>query len=174
MTNGVTDSFPVGAVAALGGTLAGDSYWLLCDGASYSADTYPELYAAIGFTYGGSEQTRMFKVPDYRGEFLRGTSHGTGVDPDAASRANPALSDGGEPAGDVVGSVQDYATKLPNKPFLTLVPHLPKDTVEVSGSTRKRAGPDGSDTMKTCTSGGDGDTRPANVYVNFYIKAKSS
>jgi hypothetical protein len=34
-----------------------------------------------------------------------------------------------------------------------------------------RAGDD--KTINTCTSGGDPDTRPVNVYVEFYIKAQS-
>ena len=177
MSTGVTDFLPVGSVIASGGTLAIGSYWLLCDGQSYSVDTHLELFAAIGYTYGGSATTRTFNVPDYRGKFLRGTSSGTGVDPDAASRTNPGVStDGTTLEGDAVGTSQGYATKIPGTkdPFLAWVPKLPEDTFKISGETASDAGPKGSDTMSTCTAGGDGDTRPANVYVNFYIKAKAS
>lgn len=38
--------------------------WLLCDGSSYSSDTYPELYSVSGST----------KVPDLRDRFLQGSS----------------------------------------------------------------------------------------------------
>ena len=48
--------------------------WLKCDGTKYSKIMYPQLYAAIGNNFGGSGN--IFKVPDYRGYFLRvkGTS----------------------------------------------------------------------------------------------------
>ena len=48
--------------------------WLECDGASYSATTYPELFAAIGTTYGGSAGN--FNVPDLRNQFIRGLPAG--------------------------------------------------------------------------------------------------
>ena len=43
--------------------------WLLCDGASYSTTDYPELFAVIGYTFGGSEDN--FNVPNYKGKFLQ-------------------------------------------------------------------------------------------------------
>ena len=43
--------------------------WLLCDGASYSTTDYPELFAVIGYTFGGSEGN--FNVPNYKGKFLQ-------------------------------------------------------------------------------------------------------
>ena len=38
--------------------------WLLCDGTSYSINTYQNLYNVISTNYGGDETT--FKVPDFR------------------------------------------------------------------------------------------------------------
>ena len=38
---------------------------LACDGSSYSTSTYADLFAAIGYTYGGSGSS--FKVPDGKG-----------------------------------------------------------------------------------------------------------
>lgn len=43
--------------------------WLLCDGASYSTTDYPDLFAVIGYTFGGSENN--FNVPNYKGKFLQ-------------------------------------------------------------------------------------------------------
>lgn len=61
-------------VAGSGGT-AGDIVWsgsasaptnhVLCDGTSYSTVTYSELFAKIGYTFGGSGSS--FQVPDLRG-----------------------------------------------------------------------------------------------------------
>ena len=53
--------------------------WLDCNGASVSTSTYAELFAVIGYTWGGSGGS--FNVPELRGEFLRGWSNGTGTDP---------------------------------------------------------------------------------------------
>ena len=53
------------AAAALPGTL-------LCDGSSKDKDAFPELFAAIGYTYGGSGGS--FKLPDARGRCLIGAS----------------------------------------------------------------------------------------------------
>ncbi len=60
--------------------------WLHCNGQSLRKEDYPELFARIGYAYGGSGED--FNVPDYRGEFLRGWDNGAGRDPDAATRQN--------------------------------------------------------------------------------------
>jgi microcystin-dependent protein len=52
----------------------------VCDGLSYSTTQYPELFAAIGYVYGGAGAT--FMVPDLRGEFIRCFDNGKGVDDD--------------------------------------------------------------------------------------------
>ena len=44
--------------------------WLACDNAAYPTTTYPQLYAAIGFTYGMDGSN--YRVPDTRGVFMRG------------------------------------------------------------------------------------------------------
>lgn len=95
---------PVGTVIAWAGPLANiPSGWLLCDGGTYSTTLYPALYAAIGFSWGGSGSN--FRVPDLRGQFLRGVSGTSGQDPDAASRTT--LYSGGN-AGNNVGSFQGH------------------------------------------------------------------
>ena len=52
--------------------------YLECNGQSVSATTYPELFTAIGYTYGGAGAS--FNVPDLRGEFIRGYDNGRGAD----------------------------------------------------------------------------------------------
>jgi microcystin-dependent protein len=68
---------PVGSVAYFAGN-AVPSGWLKCNGAQISTIGYPSLFAAIGYTYGG--QGNFFRLPDLRGEFLRGWDDGRGVD----------------------------------------------------------------------------------------------
>jgi len=52
--------------------------WMECDGRTLDKNTYPSLFAIVGYTYGGSGNN--FKLPDLRGEFIRGWDHGKGVD----------------------------------------------------------------------------------------------
>lgn len=69
---------PAGTVVAFAGTTAPVGY-LFCYGQEVSRTTYAKLFAAIGTTYGSTSGT-TFKVPDLRGEFIRGFDAGRGVD----------------------------------------------------------------------------------------------
>jgi microcystin-dependent protein len=60
--------------------------WLICNGASLSTTTYANLFAVIGYTYGGSGAN--FNVPDFRGCFLRGFDDGRGLDFQGSRAAN--------------------------------------------------------------------------------------
>lgn len=53
--------------------------YLLCNGQEVSRTTYKDLFDVIGTTYGSTSGT-TFKVPDLRGEFIRGFDAGRGVD----------------------------------------------------------------------------------------------
>jgi microcystin-dependent protein len=71
-------SAPVGAVIAYPASSV-PTGWLECDGSVLSTATYADLYSIVGTIYGtGGGGT--FKVPDLRGEFIRGWDHGRGVD----------------------------------------------------------------------------------------------
>ena len=47
-------SAPIGSVARYDLTAPANSGWLECDGDTLVTTTYPELFAVIGYTYGGS------------------------------------------------------------------------------------------------------------------------
>lgn len=70
---------PAGAVMHYAMQTAPDG-WLVCNGAAVSRLTYPALFAAIGITYGAGDGATTFKLPDLRGEFIRGWDGGRGVD----------------------------------------------------------------------------------------------
>jgi microcystin-dependent protein len=53
------------------------SGWLLCDGTLYPVATYPALFGAIGYTYGGSGAS--FNVPDCRGRGMVAAGQGAGL-----------------------------------------------------------------------------------------------
>lgn len=55
--------------------------FLEVDGSVQSTATYPDLAAYLGTTFNtGGEGAGNFRLPDSRGEFLRGWDHGRGVD----------------------------------------------------------------------------------------------
>ena len=53
---------------------------LLCDGSAVSRDTYSELFAAIGTTWGSGDGTTTFNLPDLRDQWIlcAGTEHEAG------------------------------------------------------------------------------------------------
>jgi len=55
--------------------------WLICDGRELKREQYPELFQAIKTNY-GNETTDTFKIPDFRGVFLRGLDLGRQLDPE--------------------------------------------------------------------------------------------
>lgn len=54
--------------------------WLFCDGREISRTDYPELFEAIGTTYGEGDGTTTFNIPDRRGYFGRCLDAGAEVD----------------------------------------------------------------------------------------------
>lgn len=59
------DGFPIGGIAAYGGTVIPDG-WLLCDGREVSREIYSELFAVIGTTWGAGDGSTSFNLPDLR------------------------------------------------------------------------------------------------------------
>jgi hypothetical protein len=79
---------PPGTIIMYYGTAAPDGY-LACDGAAFSASSYPLLYALLG----------KATTPDMRGLFVRGRDPAGAVDPDGAARAvGSKQTDAGRPA----------------------------------------------------------------------------
>lgn len=149
---------PPGTIVAFGGNTA-PAGWLLCNGNQYSTSgTYAALYQAIGNNFGISGSN--FRVPDFRGRFLRGKDGGVGRDPDRTSRT--AMNSGGA-SGDNVGSVQGDQFKQHdhtyNKSYTTAEPGGGRAVADWYGST----------TPNTSSTGGN-ETRPINAYVNYIIK----
>ena len=70
---------PSGEVAAFA-TASAPSGWLVCDGSAVSRTTYARLFDAIGTTFGAGNGSTTFRIPDLRGEFIRGLDYGRGVD----------------------------------------------------------------------------------------------
>lgn len=80
--------------------------WLECKGQLVSRKKHLRLFRRIGTTYGKSSNETTFRLPDLRGMFVRGWSHGTKNDPDKNGRYSIA---NGSAEGDNVGSMQNDA-----------------------------------------------------------------
>lgn len=75
---------PIGTIISIFGESAPANY-LICDGATYNVVDYPELCAHLwslptNSQYKVSGDATKFKVPDLRGEFLRGTGTNSHAD----------------------------------------------------------------------------------------------
>ena len=92
------DSNPIGTVIYYAGNTAPTGY-LIANGSILDRTVYADLFAAIGTLHNrGSESATQFRIPDLRGEFIRGWDGGRNVDPNR-----------------VFGSFEDYATARPKK-----------------------------------------------------------
>lgn len=158
---------PAGSIVPFAGPVANiPDGWLLCDGSPLDGTVYPNLFAAIGTAWGDGTDDGLtetnFRVPDLRGMFLRGVSHGDPSDPDAASRS--AVAAGGN-AGDLVGSGQGDALASHRHSALL------RDDNGTGGGTvfTGQANVNQSYTGYTNYTGGN-ETRPKNAYVNYIIK----
>ncbi|KAB8031864.1 tail fiber protein [Fluviispira multicolorata] len=128
--------------------------WLLCDGREFQQSQYPELFKVIKNIYGGNE-AYTFKLPDYRGLFLRGMNGDRSdnlADPDKDNRKG----------GNKIGSLQ----------FDEFMSHNHDYMVRGINSIFSHAGGTGWDwdAKGTTTNTGGKETRPKNIYVNYLIK----
>jgi microcystin-dependent protein len=167
--------FPIGGVIGFAGDTEPTpaNSWLPCDGKPYthgistSPTQYDALYAAIKTANGGDDSTNTFNVPNYQGQFLRGTDYLQTIDPDSATRT--AASAGGN-ATNNVGSVQSFATKVPRLvPFQGTFTQHTDGKNNIGGGFGPHVGIYGS-SLAINVAGGDPETRPNNVNVKFYIR----
>jgi microcystin-dependent protein len=129
--------------------------FLDCDGQSYNAVTFADLFAVLGYKYGGSGAN--FNVPDLRGTFIRGTANGSGQDPDRLARTDR----GDGATGDLVGTKQTDEFKL----------HGHTVPLKIIGSSEGGGGDAEVRAQNTATSQtGGSETRPRNIYMNYIIR----
>ena len=78
--------------------------WLRANGAAVSRTTFAALFNAIGTTYGAGDGSTTFRLPDLRGEFLRGWDDGRGVDSGRVF--------GSAQAGEIQSHTHDIGTRI--------------------------------------------------------------
>ena len=62
------DTLPIGTMILWSGTTTPQN-WLLCDGREVSRETYNELFAIIGTTWGAGDGSTSFNLPNYTDRF---------------------------------------------------------------------------------------------------------
>ena len=141
--------------------------WLKCNGAAFSAEEYPELAKAYPTN----------KLPDLRGEFIRGWDDGRGID---AVRALLSLQNGGVESHTHQGQlfrVGDYRTKeIPASEVMgrgyiaSLTPGAdsPLDFDDYSVSSNPNGYFVGN---QRTTAYGINETRPRNIAFNYIVRA---
>lgn len=67
---------PSGVMVPFAGKTVPDG-WLLCNGAALAKAAYPDLFNAIGYTWGGYGDT--FSLPNYNGRHVLGTTYANNV-----------------------------------------------------------------------------------------------
>lgn len=159
---------PIGSIVT-SSTSGIASGFMLCDGSALSRTTYAALFLLVGTSYGAGDGSTTFNIPDLRGQFLRGTDSGAGLDPYSTSRV--ALNPGGN-AGDQLGSYQQNLVGNHNHVLVTIsgwgANYGGNRAYWNSGdrSTGQYAG----QYTDTGDTGVGAEARPVNVYVNFFIK----
>ena len=79
-------ALPAGFIGMYGSDVPPSAAWLACDGAAYSRAAYPDLFAAIGVSYGSGDGATTFNVPNLNSRFPFGASAGqTGGSNDAVA-----------------------------------------------------------------------------------------
>jgi microcystin-dependent protein len=134
--------------------------WMLCDGRHLPIASYPELYAVIGELYG--RQGDAFRLPDYRGLFLRGVDAGSGMDPDAARRFGPL----GTGTSSGIGSLQCDSLQEHVHSYNAVKLTTPTGQGNAGGqvaSSEKTSPPDPPARVSA-------ETRSKNISVNYLIK----
>ena len=88
--NTVVQTTPVGVIEAFAGVNA-PAGWLFCDGSAVSRIQYPELFSALGTTYGSGDGSTTFNLPDLRGRVPAGKDNMGGVAANRLTSANSGI-----------------------------------------------------------------------------------
>ncbi|HET9228975.1 MAG TPA: phage tail protein [Thermoanaerobaculia bacterium] len=138
------------------------SGWMLCDGRYLLTASFPELFAVLGYLYGKRSADGAFRLPDYRGLFLRGVDAGSGMDPQASQRVGPL----GTGTSSGIGSLQCDAFQDHTHTYDV----IPPATATSSGNAGGQATGTKATTSPNPPARFGPETRAKNVAVNYVIK----
>jgi len=178
---------PIGTVIAFAGAVAeAPSGYLFCNGGSYSqSGAYSSLYTAIKGRFGnGTDSTgsTTFAVPDIQGRFLRGATNDSTRDPNTSTRTvithGTTTYNTYDPGSLQEDAFQDHRhtqslNGVQQSAGASCAPNWSNEPHTAScGQPQTNSDVDGGYTSSTVgsTARTSAETRPKNVYVNYYIK----
>lgn len=170
---------PIGSIIPYGGATAPNG-WLICQGQAISRTTYTELFAIIGTTFGSGNGSTTFNIPDLRNKAAMGA--GTTGSLGASQLAQLP---------NITGQINNKSGTFGVMGFSSGTGSF---TGALKGSEAKGAVYTGQQNTSACkvvsldasNSGAstdingnnvyvnNGETRPANIRLNFIIKAKQT
>jgi microcystin-dependent protein len=176
------DRVPIGAVLPYAGEVSTQTLpaleaagWLACNGAKQVVSNFQLLYTTISNMFGADDQA-SFRVPDFRGKFLRGVvgqllPGQPSMDPDYLTRTapQPGLAFPGN-TGNQVGSMEptQFATHAHSYAYNN--DYWSTAATAIGDHAETNAG-------QTWTSVSNSDvteSRPINVNINYLIRAASA
>ena len=170
-----SDPHNSGMVITYAGTNASiPAGWLLCDGASVATATYPDLFTALGYAYGGAGAN--FNLPNMVGVFAKGSATQTATTGGANSKtlaiseipshthtATPVVTDAGHNhtvSGSNTGGLTVARVTAFGPAFTGTTPQSSTDTTGISVAV-----------SNANTGGGSGfDNQPAFLEMQYIIK----
>ena len=141
--------------------------YLECNGALISRTTYADLFSAIGTTWGSTSGTN-FRVPDLRGEFVRGFDNGRGADSGRSFASSQGesykshdhdISDPGHSHSGDVEAARQTGTDMGSG-----------DTHKLVTNSTRGLSIDSNTTGISIDSEGGSETRPRNIAMMYIIK----
>lgn len=165
-------------------TAKNNTGWILCDGSDVYETEFPELFNIIGYTYGKGSKPNQFKVPDYRGFFMRALDtkdDPNPLDPNLDKRkpysngAKGSIS-GASTDATGVGSTQECMVQMhehhyDNWPGQGTVEGAPGGSAGAVTVKPKNITYDLLIDKKKVSETDAKETRPVNIYVNYLIYA---
>jgi microcystin-dependent protein len=165
---------PPGSIMAFGGdTSRIPAGWIYCDGSAYSREQYPRLFAAIGVAWGiGDFSGQNFRVPDFRGWFLRGIDPTSTTDPNAGSRQTFDNGNSGAQVGSYqADELRSHSHVIRSNPAGVIAQHpVPAAGPGFSGAEDGYYGPYTGYANFSADAAGGAETRPRNAGVHYIIK----
>lgn len=151
-----------GAVIPFAGAAAPAGF-LFCQGQVVTRAAYPNLFAVIGTTYNTTGETAaQFRLPDLRGEFVRGLDAGRGVDTGrtlgSKQKATIVAFDLSPTSNPTVDTLRGTATQMGADPVdFADYPAVTLSYIETG-------------VVANSAPSGTAATRPRNVALNYIIK----
>lgn len=177
---------PVGTIHAYAGTNLPPT-WLFCDGQPLLRADYPELFAVIQASWGQGDGSTTFNLPDLRDQFLRGASDSRQVGSrESDGTAMPKKGFTIAPAGNHGHNLHGEGRHVHYYPGSDVGHVLQNGNARIAQNGHYASGHNASPMLPAgdhthvldengdhghTLNGGDAETRPCNVAVQWIIRA---